>query len=151
MYIPRGNTDSFININHAVTLTYINHQQLFTVSFPALTLVAIYLLTGCDYVSTFYMCTKTKFLEAFIQHQAFVCPNGCFLKLQSGEFQYTDEHAWVQLVTAVYCTKFKPFYRSKPISHTYGIICNHPDSAEAVGMLSCLHYSPDLNKAPLFI
>ena len=24
---------------------------------------------GCDYVSSFYMCTKTKFLEAFIQHQ----------------------------------------------------------------------------------
>ena len=128
-----------------------NHQQLSTVSFPALTLVAIYLLTGCDYVSSFYMCTKTKFLEAFIQHQAFVCPMGCFLKLQGGEFQYIDEQAWVRLVTAVYYTKFKSFFRSKLISHTYGIICNHPDSAEAVRMLSCLNYSPDLNKAPLFI
>ena len=66
-------------------------------------------------------------------------------------FQCIDEQAWVRLVTAVYYNKFKPFFRSKPISHTYGIICNHPDFAEAVRMLSSLNYSPDLNKASLSI
>ena len=90
-YIHRGNIDSFIDINHAVTLIS-NHQ------------LALYLLTGCDYISSFYMCTKIKFLEAFIQHQVFVCPSGCFLKIQ-----YIHDQAWIQLVTVVYYTKFKSF------------------------------------------
>lgn len=102
-YVQRGNIDSFIDINHAVTLIS-NHQQLSTVSFPALTLVALYLLTGCDYISSFYMCTKIKFLEIFIQHQVFVCPSGCFLKIQ-----YIHDQAWIRLVTVVYYTKFKSF------------------------------------------
>ena len=62
VYVQRGNTDSFIDINNAVVLIS-NHDKLSRISYPALTLVAIYILTGCDYVSSFYMCTKTKFLD----------------------------------------------------------------------------------------
>ena len=53
------------------------------------------------------------------------------------------------MVTAVYYSRFKTFFRSKSIAHTYNIICNFPDSPEAIRMLSALNYSPDSRQAPL--
>ena len=64
IYVQRGIADSYININNAVSLIS-NHPHLTSISYPVFTLVAIYVLTGCDYVSSFYMCTKTKFVETF--------------------------------------------------------------------------------------
>ena len=110
--------------------------------YPVLSLVALYILTGCDYISSFYMCTKTKFLETLIENLSFICPTGGLLKMISNEFQYINEESWLRLVTAVYYTKNKAFFRSKPIIQTYDTICNHPDSPESQRMLSALNYSP---------
>lgn len=149
MFVQRGNTESFININETIALIT-NHPVLLSISYPALFLVALYVLTGCDYVSSFYRCTKTKFLETFINDLAFVCPDGNFLKMEMGEFQYNiNEPAWIRLVTAVYFSKQKPFFRSKPISHIYNLICDHPDSVEAQRMLSAINFSTTLH-TPLF-
>ena len=84
----------------------------------------------------------TKFLESLIQNLAFICPNGNLLKMIGGEFQYINEDAWVRLVSAVYYTKHKAFFRSKSITHTYDIIHNHPDSPESQRMFSALNFTP---------
>ena len=49
----------------------------------------------------------------------------------------------------MYYSKFKTFFRSKPISYTYDIICKHSDSAEARRMLSSVNYTPDTKRTPL--
>ena len=133
VYVQRGNTDSFIHIK-ATTLIR-NHSILSKISYPVLSLVALYVLTGCDYVSSFYHCTKTKFLETLLDNIGFICPDGHFLKMEMGEFQYISETSWIRLVTAVYFSKHKTFFRSKPISHVYSI-CKHPDSEEAQRLLN---------------
>ena len=110
-------------------------------AYPVLSLVALYILTGSDYLSSFYMCTKTKFLDSLIQNLSFICPNGSLLKMIGSEFQYINEDAWVRLISAVYYTKHKAFFRSKPITHTYDVIHNHPDSPESQHMLSALNFT----------
>ena len=148
VYVQRGNSNTYININEGTALIS-NHPVLSTISYPVLSLVALYILTGCDYVSSFYRCTKTKFLETFINDLQFVCPDGQFLRMEMGEFQYIHEHAWIRLVTAVYFYKYKPFFRSKSVSYVYSLICNHPDSDEAKRILSAIDFSTTLH-TPLF-
>ena len=77
VYVQRGNTNSYININEGTALIS-NHPV-----FSTLCLVALYILTRCDYVSSFYRCTK---METFINDLHFVCPNGQFFKMEMGEF-----------------------------------------------------------------
>ena len=144
VYVQRGNTKTYIDI-HKGTALISSHPVLSTISHPVLSLVALYILTGCDYVSSFYRCTKTKFLETFINNLQFVCPDGHFLKMNMGEFQYIHEHAWIRLVTAVYFYKYKTFFRSKPPSYVYSLITDHPDSVEAQRMLSAINFSSTLH------
>ena len=94
VYIQRGNVDSYIHINQAVSLIS-QHPNLSSMEYPVLSLVALYILTGCDYVSSFYMCTKTKFLETLIENLSFICPTGGLLKMISNEFQYINEESWL--------------------------------------------------------
>ena len=82
VYVQRGNSNSYININEGTALIS-SHPVLSTISYPVLSIVALYILTGCDYVSSFYRCTKTKFLETFINDLSFVCPDGHFLQMGS--------------------------------------------------------------------
>ena len=108
LYVQRGNEESFIHINKAVSLVT-THPILSSISYPVLSLVALYILTGCDYVSSFYRCTKTKFLETFLTKLKFVCPDGYFLKMEMGEFQNINEYSWIRLVTAVYFSNINHF------------------------------------------
>ena len=142
VYVQRGNSESYININRAATLIS-NHRVLSTTDYPVLTLVALYVLTGCDYVSSLYRCAKTKFLETLLDNIAFVFAEGPLLKMERGEFQHINEKSWIRLVTAVYYHEYKTFFRNKPITHTYSMICDHPASPEAQRMLSAISYSPD--------
>ena len=141
VHVQRGNTDCYIDIRKA-TLLMSQHPKLSAIVYPVLSLVAIYVLTGCDYVSSFYRCPKTTFLETLIQNAGFICPDGHLMKMINGEFQCVNERSWIRLVTAVYYSKFKQFFRHKPISYTNNLIISHPDSPEAKQMFSALHYTP---------
>ena len=109
--------------------------------------VALYILTGCDYVSSFYRCSKKAFLETLIENVVFIYPDGNLLKTIYGEFQCIREEAWIRLVTAVYYTKFKKFFRHKSVGETFSLITNHSDSPEAQRMLSAVQYTPASNTA----
>ena len=90
--VQRGNVESYINITTATSLLS-QHPKLQHLTFPVLSLVALYILSGCDYVSSFYRCTKTNFLETLIRDGAFICPDGHFLKMIENEFQHIDQTA----------------------------------------------------------
>ena len=69
----------------------------------------------------------------------FVYPDGRFLRMEMGEFQYIHKYAWIRLVTAVYFYKHKPFFRSKPVFLRLQFnICNHPNSNKAQCMSTSL-------------
>ena len=138
--VQRGNVDSYINITRATSLLS-QHPKLQHLNFPVLTLVALYILTGCDYVSAFYRYTKSNFLETLLRCKSFICSDGHLFRMINGEFQYIKESAWLKLVTAVYYDKFKKFFRSKDVEHTYQLITKHQDSPEAKRMLSSLHFT----------
>ncbi len=139
--VQRGNTECYIDIKKATSLLA-QHPKLSALSFPVLSLVALYVLTGCDYVSSFYRNTKTTFLVALIEYADFICPDGHFLNMINNEFQHIRESSWIKLVTAVYYSKFKKFFRSKSVGYTYDLLTNHLDSPEIQRMLSSLHYTP---------
>lgn len=46
---------------------------LSTIRYPVMCIVALYILTGCDYVSSFFRVTKLNVLQCFIQHAEYVC------------------------------------------------------------------------------
>ena len=69
--VRRGNVDSYIHISRGTSILS-GHESLEHFHSPVLSLVALYILTGCDYVSAFYRCTKTKFLASTYQGQ-FLC------------------------------------------------------------------------------
>lgn len=139
--VQRGNTDCYIDIRAATTLLS-QHPNLSAFSFPVLSLVALYILTGCDYVSAFYRCSKTCFLETLIQDAHFICPDGNLLRMINNEFQHINEQSWVRLVTAVYYSKFKKFFRSRSINESFSLISSHSDSPEAKRMLAAVQYTP---------
>ena len=86
---------------------FFSATQNYHLSFPVLSLVVVYVLTGCDYVSSF---SKALFLETLLQDTSFICPDGQLLKMVHNEFQCINEQAWIRLVTAVYFAKFKNFF-----------------------------------------
>ena len=141
VFVQRGNTESYIDMRAAAQLVC-QHPKLSALSYPALSIVALYILTGCDYVSSFYRCTKTAFLETLLQDSTFICPDGNLLKMIEGEFQCINEEAWVRLATAVYYNKYKQFFRQRPIGYTSNLIAHHMDSPEAQRMLTALNYTP---------
>ena len=73
LLFKRGNADFYVNIM-AATAFFSHHPKLSGLSFPVLSLVALYVLTGCDYVSSFYRCSITLFLETLLQDTSFICP-----------------------------------------------------------------------------
>ena len=104
VFVQRGNTESFIDIQIATALLS-THPSLSALSFPTLSLVTM-LVPSTDAPKP-------------VSDPGFVCPDGHLLKMISGEFQCIKEEAWIRLVTAVYYSKFKKFFRSKSINHTF--------------------------------
>ena len=64
--VRRGNVVSYIDIT-AAALMLSQHSKLSGIAFPVLSLVTLYVLTGCDYVSSFYRCSKTLFMESLLK------------------------------------------------------------------------------------
>ena len=136
-----------INISRATSLLK-HHPKLEHLSFPV---VALYILTGCDYISAFYRCTKTNFLETLVKLSSIICPEDHLLRMINGEFQLINEAAWIKLVTAVYYTKFSKFFRSKDITYAYNLITRHPYSPEAKRMHSAVNFLPSIGKSNLAV
>ena len=62
--VQRGNSGDFVNISFGARLIT-DLAALQNVKFPVSTMVALYVLTGCDYVSSFFKLTKKHFIDCF--------------------------------------------------------------------------------------
>ena len=145
VYVKRGNVDSFVNINLAAQLIT-THPSLSNTNHPVSSVVALYVLTGCDYLSSFYRCTKRNFLDTFLQNTEFVNENtGSLVSITDNKFDTVNNYAWIYLVTAIYFQKHKVFFRHKSVKDVHYNLTNFPDSPESQRMFRTLDY-PETHK-----
>lgn len=116
------------------------HASLQGVTHPVLSIMALYVLTGCDYTSSFFLCTKSKFMDTFIDNISFICSGGSLAIVKDGVFRSINTDAWIRLTQAVYYSKYKKFFRSKSIELTHNLVYKHPDSKEAQRMFTALGF-----------
>ena len=124
------------------------HPKLKTIQHPSLTLVAIYILTGSDYISTFFRTSKQTFVKAFIDNIHHICPKNIFVEVQSccvsglegAQLRKINLDAWTRLVCCVYLLKHKTLYNSEQISSLYITLTNTPLHEDKVQLLKWLAY-----------
>ena len=69
--VQRGNTGEYVNLNLSACIIQ-DFEKFHNVPHPISTLVALYVLTGCDYVSSFFKQTKQKVIESFISNVKYI-------------------------------------------------------------------------------
>ena len=90
------------------------HPSLEKLCYPVSTVVALYTLTGSDYLSSFFHKTKAKFLTALIENVDHICTHDEQLFSVTGESTVVlNQAAWHRLVL---------------------------QSAEIVGLIICFQY-----------
>ena len=133
VYVKRSSASIpvFVNINSLVS-AITTHEQFGKLVNPASSIVALYVLTGCDYVSSFYRCTKANFVATLLQNIEFVFQQcRSLVTIEEDTRIKINIDPWMRLVTTVYYNKHKTFFRSKPIQTTYQNIIKFPDSSES--------------------
>ena len=71
VFVKHGTSVKYSNLNDCVSsLTRI--PSLAQIKYPVTSIVALYILTGCDYVSSFFRLSKSFFLELFVEN-AYIC------------------------------------------------------------------------------
>ena len=99
IYVERTINAEYVNVN-AIVEASVSHPNLKKVSFSA----SIYVLTGGDYISSFFKTSKQTFLIENIEH---ICSNGVFVETipvtyMGMEGYGIDVEAWTKLVRSVY-------------------------------------------------
>ena len=92
---------------NAISEAVMNHPKLKAIQFPLLTLSTIYMLTGGDYISSFFKTSKQTFIKVFI------CDGEAFVSTQSAASMGIDEcvlhkiniDACIKFICSVYLTK----------------------------------------------
>ena len=125
IYVERTIKSEYVNVN-AILEASVSHPNLKKVSFPTLTLASIYILTGGDYISSFFKTSKQTFLKVFIENIEHICSNGVFVETipvtyMGYEVCKIDVEAWTKLVCSVYLMKHKTLFNSEPVAslHTH--------------------------------
>ena len=67
VYVERAIGSDYVCLN-ALSETVMNHPKLKKISFPLLSLATVYMLTGGDYISSFFRTSKQTFLHIFIEN-----------------------------------------------------------------------------------
>ena len=140
VFVKQGNKNNFVHLNLAVNLIA-EHHSLQSITLPACSIEALYVISGCDYVSSFFGCTKKKFLDTFLENTSFIFANtNSFIHLDDNSQVTINEDAWMRLITAIYFSKHKAFFRNKTIEQTYTSLVNFPDCEESQRLLSWTGY-----------
>ena len=117
--VQRGNSGEYVNINLAARLLQ-DFAPLQTVPYPVSTMVALYVLSGCDYVSSFFKHTKQNFLECFFSNIQFVLNNNSLITfVEDGNghtvFESVSTEHWLHLVCSVYLDKHSSLYSGQTL------------------------------------
>ena len=146
VFVKQGSKNSFVHLNLAVNLITEHHSLPYILSSanypPSLFyILALHVLSGCDYVSSFFGCTKMKFLDTFLENASFIFANTkSFIHLDDNSQVTINKDAWMRLITAIYFSKHKAFFRNKTIAQTYKLLVIFPDCEESQRLLSWTGY-----------
>ena len=137
VHIQRNEANEYVDIGTLVNAIH-SHPKLQQVMYPACSLVALYVLSGCDYTSSFFGCTKQKFLETFMDNISFICtyPTVSLVDVADGAFIEIYESSWIRLITSVYFSKYSDFFRHKSVSDVHKLLTRFPDTEEAQQFLT---------------
>ena len=140
VFVKQGSKNCFVHLNLAVNLIT-EHHSLQPIILQACSIQALYVLSGCDYVSCFFGCTKKKFLDTFLENASFIFANTkSFIHLDDNSKVTINKDAWMRLITAIYFSKHKAFFRNKTITQTYKLLVNFPVCEESQQLLSWTGY-----------
>ena len=110
--VQRGISGEFVNINLGVCSTK-DYPSLRHLQHPVAALVGLYVLSGCDYTSSFFQLPKERFLQCFLENAQYVCSTlDDFLEFEldsNGHALFKDINisAWLKLVCSVYLIRHK--------------------------------------------
>ena len=147
VYVERAIGSDYVCLN-ALSETVMNHPKLKKIPFPLLSLATVYMLTGGDYISSFFRTSKQTFLHIFIENIEHICDGGTFVETQSVMFMGIEGYilhkinldAWIKLVCSVYLMKHKTLFNSEPIGSLYASLMSTPLADDKVQLLKWLAY-----------
>ena len=123
VYVERAVGSEYVSLN-AIFEAVMNHPKLKVLPFPLLTLSTVYMLTGGDYISSFFKTSKQTFIKVLIENMGHICDGEAFVDTQSATVMGIEGYvvhkinldAWIQLVCSVYLTKHKTSFNSEAIA-----------------------------------
>ena len=69
--VIRGNSEEYVDLNVGIVCLK-SLPCLCSITHHVTSIVALYVLTGCDYVSSFYRVTKKQFLNVLFEHASYL-------------------------------------------------------------------------------
>ena len=103
----------------------------------------MYVLTGCDYVSSFFKHTKQNFLQCFFSNIQFVLnSNSLITFVEDGNghtvFESVSTEHWLHLVCSVYLDKHSSLYSGQTLERFRDSFIAPPLSDECETLLGCV-------------
>ena len=147
VYVERAIGSEYVCLNN-MSEAVMNHPKLKRIPFPLLSLATVYILTGGDYISSFFRTSKQTFLTVFIENIEYICNGDTFVETQSETVMGIEGYvlhkinldAWIKFVCSVYLMKHKTLFNSEPIASLYTSLMATPLADDKVQLLKWLAY-----------
>lgn len=143
--VKRGNSGEYVNISHGCE-SLRNISSLKNIKYPITSVVALYVFTGCDYVSSFFRLTKKYFMSVFLEHAKFICSESDSKSsvIVRDNSIYLDESNVIQLACTAYLLKYPSVLNGVSVDQFRFSLMNPPISRESEQLLKYLGYSPSI-------
>ena len=118
--VKKGLSGEYVNINLGAR-SIKDCAQLQQATNPIAAIVGLYVMTGCDYVSSFFKQAKEKFIKCLLKHADYIFEHDSsmlkFLTDASGHqvFDYIQEEPYLRLICSVYLEKHSSIYRTQTL------------------------------------
>ena len=146
VYVERTLNAEFVDICEIYNIVQ-SHPILSKTPYPLNSLVALYVLSGCDYISSFFKTSKQAFLTPFSEHCLYICENGPIVEMKDVEdgciINDISTDAWYRLVCSVYLVKHKTLFQSESIPSLHKSLTVQLN-AKKIRLMKCLAYK-DMN------
>lgn len=135
VYIERSIHTEYVSLNTLCTAASC-HPQLKRIHNPLSSLAVIYILTGGDYISSFFKTSKQTFVTVFLDNIEHICNDSPLILtideqimgIEGQKISQINTDTWIKLVCCVYLNKHKHYLMVKKYPH-----CMH-------------HYKPHLSQ-----
>ena len=88
VYVEKSIGSEYAHIN-----AFTSHPKLNGMLHPLLSRVTLYILTGSDYISTFFRTSKQTFVKAFVDNLCHICPDNVFVEV----VMFSIRNRWIPL------------------------------------------------------